>query len=38
LLQRLEQGALSKDEHLRFGRMVAEVKQLEQKLAADGQS
>ena len=37
LLQRLEQGALSKDEHLRFGRMVAEVKQLEQKLAADGQ-
>jgi len=38
LLQRLEQGALTKDEHVRFGRMVAEVKQLEQKLAADGQS
>ena len=38
LLQGLEKGTLSKDEHLRYGRMIAEVKQLEQKLASDGQT
>ena len=38
LQQRLEQGVLTKDEHVRFGRMIAEVKQLEQKLASDGQT
>ena len=38
LLQRLEKGTLSKDEHVRYGRMIAEVKQLEQKLASDGQT
>ncbi|MBI1943251.1 MAG: DNA primase [Betaproteobacteria bacterium] len=36
LRKRLEQGALTKDEHVRYGRMIAEVKQLEQKLMADG--
>ena len=38
LLQGLEKGTLTKDEHLRYGRMIAEVKQLEQKLASDGQT
>ncbi len=38
LLQRLGKGSLSKDEHVRYGMMIAEIKQLEQKLAADGQS
>jgi DNA primase len=38
LLQRLQKGSLTKDEHVRYGMMIAEIKQLEQKLAADGQS
>jgi DNA primase len=38
LLQRLQKGALSKDEHVRYGMMIAEIKQLEQKLASDGQT
>ena len=38
LLQRLQKGALTKDEHIRYGMMIAEIKQLEQKLASDGQS
>jgi DNA primase len=38
LLQRLQKGALSKEEHVRYGTMIAEIKQLEQKLASDGQT
>jgi DNA primase len=38
LLQRLQKGALTKDEHVRYGMMIAEIKQLEQKLASDGQT
>jgi hypothetical protein len=38
LLQRLEKGSLTKDEHVRYGMMIAEVKQLEQKLTSDGQT
>jgi DNA primase len=38
LLQRLQKGSLSKDEHVRYGMMIAEIKQLEQKLASDGQT
>jgi DNA primase len=38
LLHRLQKGALSKEEHVRYGTMIAEIKQLEQKLASDGQS
>ena len=38
LLQRLQKGALTKDEHIRYGMMIAEIKQLEQKLASDGQT
>ena len=38
LLQRLQKGSLTKDEHVRYGMMIAEIKQLEQKLASDGQS
>ena len=38
LRQRLEKGTLNKDEHLKYGRMIAEVKQLEQKLAVDGKT
>ncbi len=38
LLQRLQKGALTKDEHVRYGMMIAEIKQLEQKLASEGQS
>ena len=38
LLQRLQRGSLSKDEHVRYGMMIAEIKQLEQKLASDGQT
>ena len=38
LLERLQKGALSKDEHVRYGMMIAEIKQLEQKLASDGQT
>jgi DNA primase len=38
LLQRLQKGSLTKDEHVRYGMMIAEIKQLEQKLASDGQT
>ena len=38
LLQKLQSGSLSKDEHVRYGMMIAEIKQLEQRLASDGQS
>ena len=38
LLERLQKGSLTKDEHVRYGMMIAEIKQLEQKLAADGQT
>jgi DNA primase len=38
LLQRLQKGSLTKEEHVRYGMMIAEIRQLEQKLAADGQS
>jgi DNA primase len=38
LLQRLQKGSLTKDEHIRYGMMIAEIKQLEQKLASDGQT
>ena len=38
LLERLQKGSLTKDEHVRYGMMIAEIKQLEQKLATDGQS
>jgi DNA primase len=38
LLQRLQKGVLSKEEHVRYGTMIAEIKQLEQKLASDGQT
>ncbi|MEO8145019.1 MAG: DNA primase [Betaproteobacteria bacterium] len=38
LLDRLQKGALTKDEHVRYGMMIAEIKQLEQKLASDGQT
>jgi len=38
LLERLQKGSLSKDEHVRYGMMIAEIKQLEQKLASDGQT
>jgi DNA primase len=36
LQQKLEQGLLSREEHVQYGRMIAEVKQLEQKLLAEG--
>ena len=38
LLERLQKGSLTKDEHIRYGTMIAEIKQLEQKLASDGQT
>ncbi len=38
LHQRLQKGLLTKDEHVRYGMMIAEIKQLEQKLASDGQT
>jgi hypothetical protein len=38
LTERLSRGQLSKDEHLEYGKMIAEVKALEQRLQAEGRS
>jgi hypothetical protein len=38
LTERLSRGQLSKDEHLEYGRMIAEVKLLEQRLQAEGRN
>jgi hypothetical protein len=36
LTERLSRGQLSKDEHLEYGKMIAEVKALEQRLQREG--
>ena len=38
LTERLSRGQLSKDEHLEYGKMIAEVKALEQRLQAEGRT
>src|SRR3954468_8907726 len=38
LTERLGRGQLSKDEHLEYGKMIAEVKALEQRLQAEGRT
>ena len=38
LTERLSRGQLSKDEHQQYGRMIAEVKALEQRLQAEGRN
>jgi hypothetical protein len=34
--EKLRQGKLSKEEHLQYGRMITEVKSLEQRLQSEG--